>query len=170
MASTISLILANVETIESIHALRLVTIERLLRIPYDIIDEYEVKPYRSCFVPNASVSTQKACYTLTYGIITLGIHRVSLWPRRKPKDVKLSIEALAKSIREIEILRAPIKVVALNPIYNHDGCCVRSFRSSVLDVMTGIMSPVLESHRTHMAVVEITEYLRRMEARGSEFF
>jgi hypothetical protein len=38
--------------LESISELRLNAIERLFNIPYDIIDHYEIKPFKGCSVPN----------------------------------------------------------------------------------------------------------------------
>lgn len=145
-------------TTESIHTLRLAAIERLLKLPYDVLDRYEAEPFRGCHVP-ASIAVKENCDALTYGSITLGLQRAGLWPRVQAEDVGLSVESLAYRIKEIKILRAPTAMV--NPpgiLCGHDNCCVRDFKEQVRGIMAGIMSPVLESHRRHMTT---QKYLAR---------
>jgi hypothetical protein len=65
--------------------------------------------------------------------------------------VQLSVETLAKRIKDIRILRTPPALVGHIPQFSHYvDCTVETFQDLMPGVMAGIMSPVLESHRTHM--------------------
>jgi hypothetical protein len=67
--------------------------------------------------------------------------------------VRLSVENLAKRVKDTRILRTPPALVGNVPQFSHHvNCAVEDFRNLVSGVLAGIMSPVLESHRTHMAV------------------
>jgi hypothetical protein len=107
-------------------------IERLLKIPYDIIDRYEVKPCKGCSVSQASPFERKTCDTITYGSIALGLQRAGMWPRRQPKDVLLSVEALAKEIKDVKIFESSIPTANFPKlVLSHYECIGRNIRLAV---------------------------------------
>jgi len=144
--------MANLSCIESIHKVRLSAIEALLNLPYDVIDRYEVKPYRGCSVTYASSLERETCDTITYGSITVSLKRATLWPRQQPEDILLNIEALAAKIREMRVLTVPNSARRLSSsVHSHESCVGLNFQHLVWQIMDSIMSPVLECHRAHMA-------------------
>ena len=120
-------------------------------MPYDVIDRYEVKPYKGCSI-RASSLEREACNVITYGSLTLGLQRAALWPRQQPEDVLVNIEALAAEIKDLRVLIAPApgQFKFPDPVNNHENCIGINFQHAVWAILAGIMNPVLQGHRTHM--------------------
>jgi hypothetical protein len=114
----------------------------LLKIPYNIIDGYEVRPYKGCF--QSSGINKEACNSLIYGCITIGLRIAGLWPGQWPEDILLSAEELAKRNKNVRILRNPTNYNDF-VLMDHSECYIQEFRELVSGFLTSIGSLVLEN-------------------------
>ncbi|KAN0096848.1 hypothetical protein V8E51_015653 [Hyaloscypha variabilis] len=119
--------------IENILKIRIVTIGRLLQLPYTCIGRYEMNKAKSCKKSNS----RESCDAMSYGCILKSVENADLWPRLKAQDVRTSVSKLASTINGFQNLY----------LSGHDNCLgIFDMKTSVAGILSGIGSPLLESH------------------------
>ncbi|KAE9371889.1 hypothetical protein N431DRAFT_492163 [Stipitochalara longipes BDJ] len=120
--------------IENILKVRIATIDQLLELPYNCIGRYEMRKIATC----KERLHKDTCDAISYGCILKGVENADLWPRLKAQDVHVSVSQLASTIKSFKILC----------LQNHSECLgINDMKSSATRILSGIESPLLESHR-----------------------
>jgi hypothetical protein len=94
---------------------------------------------------------KKACDSIIYGSLLLGLQSRGLWPPRTAKDIDTDFETFVSSLSSLEIEHLPCYPNNALTV-DHPGCCVKDFKSQILSVLEGMGDPVLESHRVHIRI------------------
>jgi hypothetical protein len=87
---------------------------------------------------------KKACDSIIYGSLLLGLQTRGLWPPKTAKDIDTDFESFVSS----HLPCYPNNVLTVD----HSGCCVKDFKSQILSVLEGMGDPVLDSHRVHIRI------------------
>ncbi|CAG8954729.1 hypothetical protein HYFRA_00004652 [Hymenoscyphus fraxineus] len=139
---------------ESIHIFRVRVIRILLDIPYTEANAYtdinKLGKRRCCH-------NDSHCDSTSYGSLILQLVELELWPPREPETIKRSISSLAHSLTSMKTLHlsaGPYPAFSADNI--HQSCPKMNIREKVEEVMKRLPSPVLGSHKAHMA----TQYRR----------
>jgi hypothetical protein len=133
---------------ENILAIRNETITKLLNIPYTVIDRYSNS--HGIYLCQ-ELFEKKACDSIIYGSLLLGLQNLGLWPPKTAKNIDTDFESLVSSLNSLEIEHLPYYPnIILSE--NHSACCVKDFKSQILSVLEGMGDPVLESHRIHIRI------------------
>lgn len=69
---------------------------------------------------------------------------MGLWPEKQASDLSLSLESLAKNIRDLVVTSLTTVIGASGQ--DHSRCAVPSFKAEVDEVMASIRSPVNATH------------------------
>jgi hypothetical protein len=139
---------SNFHLAENILAIRNATITKLLNIPYTILDRYgNSHGIYLC----QELFEKKACDSIIYGSLLLGLQTRGLWPPKTAKDIDADFESFVSSLSSLEIEHLPCypnNVLTMD----HSGCCVKDFKSQILSVLERMGDPVLDSHRVHIRI------------------
>jgi hypothetical protein len=129
----------DLTSLENILKIRIATIDRLLQLPYKCIGRYEMNKAKSCKKSNS----RESCDAMSYGYILKSVENADLWPRRKAQDIRTSVSKLAFTIIGFQNLF----------ISGHDFCLgIPDMKTSAAGILSGIGSPLLESHRQILKV------------------
>ncbi|CAG8979457.1 hypothetical protein HYALB_00010650 [Hymenoscyphus albidus] len=124
-------------------------IQILLDIPYTEANAYtdlnKLGKRRCCH-------NDSHCDSTSYGSLVLQLVELKLWPQRKPKTITRSISSLAHDLTNMKILNFSAgSYPAFSADNIHQLCPKMNIREKVEEVMKRLPSPVLDSHKAHMA-------------------
>ncbi|KUJ06373.1 uncharacterized protein LY89DRAFT_743852 [Mollisia scopiformis] len=150
--------------IESILSCRKNLIDSLLRIPYSMLDRYEIvhMPYAIGITPTytqrskTSVCTMhgssqpEACDALIYGSLVFRLGALRLFPRRKVEDLLLSVTGLSLALKATKLREYPKEHPTFGQPVTHEKCRGKEFSEQVDEVLAKPFDPVLEMHRMHL--------------------
>jgi hypothetical protein len=127
---------------------RLVSIQNLLTIFYDFLDKVEQE--LSCKLTNANKENRDCCHALTLGLLIRGFKVLGQCILRpQASSICKSIADVYSVLAEMEIYTWPDAQYGSE---DHASCDFRKELGPKLDVVyLKIKSPVLDSHRLHMA-------------------
>lgn len=129
--------------------MRLEGIRRLLEILYVIVDSFA----RLGTSPSHVFCPLPSCDAMLYGSLLAKLQSKSLWPRKSPKEILISVSQLSASIADITLDTHPnIESKSTGQVIEHASCQDKmAFKSKVSVLMKNISpSPILHSHNRHM--------------------
>ena len=132
---------------ESIQAIREHTLQKILDIPYDHLDQ--------C-TSGGSACGDERCTALVYGSLLLELGRCGLWPKKTAAEIKDSISTIADLILDLKVLYPKVELQTTGDLHTmiteenkHFNCPVQ-YRSTVQAIMAAVPNPTLECHIRHM--------------------
>lgn len=105
-----------------------------------MVAKYEKTNDNICQLGDIS-GEDNACDAISWGSITRGMQLAGLWPIKPAEQVYLSVDEVASAIESIHIYH----------FHTHLECGKPNFQEDVARVLRRIESPVMDSHRRHMA-------------------